>query len=156
MLRCPQCSQPNPLGSNFCEACGASLAEVADAERMADEAEASVLLEQVKKARVALFIVGGALLLGGALAWRVDEVAAWTTMILAAIFFGLAVWAKRNPFAAAVVGLVAFLSLVLANLAVDPSTLTNGIVIKVIAIAILLKAVRDGLAYRAFRKSRGL
>lgn len=159
MLTCPQCSQLNPLGSNFCEGCGASLAEVAASERLADEAEASVLLERVRKARTALLIVAVFQVLGTVVMLamgNVDQVVAGVMGAIAAVFFGLAFWAGSNPFAAAVVGLVVFLSVHLADAVVDPQQIYKGIILKVIVVVILVKAIRDGLAYRAFRKSRGL
>ncbi|MEX1363162.1 MAG: zinc ribbon domain-containing protein [Nannocystaceae bacterium] len=159
MLRCPQCAQPNPLGSNFCEACGASMAEVAAAERLADEAEAEVMLERVRKARTALLIVAVFQVLGTVVMLaigNVDSMTAGAMGILAAVFFGLAWWAKGNPFAAAVVGLVLFLSVHLADAVIDPSQIYKGIIVKVIVVVILVKSIRDGLAYRSFRNSRGL
>lgn len=159
MLQCPQCSQMNPRGSNFCEACGTSLSDIAAAERMADEAEAEVLLERVRKARGALLVVAVLQALGTVAMLAigdVDQVTAGAMGLISAVFFGLAYWAKNNPFAAAVVGLVLFLSVHLADAVVDPNQIYKGIIVKVIVIVILVKAIRDGLAYREFRKSRGL
>jgi len=149
----------NPLGSNFCEVCGTSMTEVAAAERMADEAEASVMLERVKKARTALIIVGAFQVLGTVFMFALgntDEVTAGIMFGVAAVFFGLAWWASKNPFGAAVVGLVLFVTIHLGDAVLDPTAIYKGIIVKVIVVVILVKAIRDGLAYRAFQKSRGL
>jgi hypothetical protein len=54
------------------------------------------------------------------------------------------VWAARAPLAAAVVALLLFLVLQLGNAVFDPSTLAKGIAIKILFLAVLVKAIRAG------------
>lgn len=60
------------------------------------------------------------------------------------IHLGLYVWAARAPLAAAVVALLLFLVLQLGNAVFDPSTLAKGIAIKILFLAVLVKAIRAG------------
>jgi hypothetical protein len=159
MLTCPQCRHANARAMKFCEACGASLQDVADRERHADEVEASFLLDQVRKARTALLIVGavqaaGTLIMGYITGF--DAATTSTMAAIAAVFFALAWWCRTNPFAAAVVGLVVFVTVHLAEAVFDPSSLARGVVMKVIVIAVLVRAIGAGVKYREFRRERGL
>lgn len=159
MLTCPECSHANPRGTKFCEACGASVESVAEREREADEIEAAFLLEQVKKARTALLVVAVLQVIGTvafAALQQVDGAATATMASIAVVFFGLAWWCKKNPFAASIVGLVVFVTVHLADAIVDPSAIVRGIIVKVIVIVVLVRAIGAGLKYRAFRRERGL
>jgi len=75
-----------------------------------------------------------------------------TLVGLTLLFFGLYLWARRNPFPAAVVGLVVFLSLHLLSAIIDPITICSGILIKVIIVAVLIKAVHAGYLHRQLRQ----
>jgi hypothetical protein len=60
---------------------------------------------------------------------------------LAIAFMGLWFWAKRNVLAACVVALLLFITVTLVNVAIEPSTLYKGILLKILFIAALAKAI---------------
>jgi hypothetical protein len=63
---------------------------------------------------------------------------------LAVIYFGLWIWAKKNAYAAALVALLLFLTVIVASAVWEPQTLYQGILIKILFIAALGKAVAAG------------
>ncbi|MFO7567021.1 MAG: zinc ribbon domain-containing protein [Enhygromyxa sp.] len=159
MLACSECSHANPRASKFCEACGASLAEVAAAERFADETEAEAMLIEVKKAQSALMLVAVVQLISTVFLVMTGALDAITMVVMLGVgglYFGLWVWCKHNPLAASIVGLVVFVTLHAAEALVDPSTIVRGIVVKVIVIAVLIRAIGNGVKHREFVRERGL
>ncbi|MGE0396951.1 MAG: hypothetical protein AB7T06_09555 [Kofleriaceae bacterium] len=63
---------------------------------------------------------------------------------LSVIYFGLWFWAKKNPYAAALVALLLFLTVIVISAVYEPSTLYQGILVKILFIAALAKAVTAG------------
>jgi|SRR5690606_11986290 len=161
MIACSACDHQNPDGSSFCEGCGTELRDLRKAAQLADEVEAEFRLDQVKKARTAFLVVGALQVVGGLIAGAVAPVGQGTfvlvaELVVAAVFFGLAWWCSRQPFAAAIVGLFVFAGLHLTAAVLDPSSIYKGIIIKVIVIVVLVRAVKAGFAYREFVRSRGM
>jgi len=74
-------------------------------------------------------------------------------LALAAIYFGLWFWAARNAFTAALIALLLFITVALISAIVDPKTLLQGILIKVLFIAALSKAVSAAYAERKLREA---
>jgi hypothetical protein len=60
---------------------------------------------------------------------------------LAAIYLGLFFWARRNALAATVTALILFITVHAINAVLDPKTLPQGIVIKILFIAALAAAI---------------
>jgi hypothetical protein len=165
MLTCLNCAYDSPLGSRFCEACGAALKRGVDDERLADEVEAEFLFMQVKRVRFVLLGVAVLQLVFGsvqAITLGMDAGASafatvWAVALgVPAVFFFLTWWCQKSPFAAALVGLVVFVTLHGAAAAVDPSTFTQGFVLKGVIIAALIQAMTRGVQFRRFKAERGL
>lgn len=76
-------------------------------------------------------------------------------LVVGAIYFGLWFWAKSAPFPAALTGLILFGSLWFGEILIDPSMIWRGILIKVIIVAVLVKAVQAGLEYRKLQAKAG-
>jgi hypothetical protein len=104
----------------------------------------------MKKARNGLF--GAAALYGlsyilGAVQSRGDSaIILIEGAIVVATFLGLAIYASRNAYAAALAGLIVFVTLMVAYAIVNPITIISGILWKVIILSSLiygLKAARD-------------
>ena len=72
-------------------------------------------------------------------------------LVLAGIQAGLWLWAKQNLLPAAVTALVLFVTVHLASAVVDPSSLFQGIIVKVIFIVVLAQTIRTALEARALR-----
>jgi hypothetical protein len=66
-------------------------------------------------------------------------------LTLAAIFGGLFLWGKRSPLPAIATALAVFVVVHLVNFVLDPSTIVQGIIIKVIAIGALATGLRAAL-----------
>lgn len=60
---------------------------------------------------------------------------------LAAIYLGLFFWARRNALAATVIALILFITVIAVNAALDPKTLPQGILVKILFIAALAAAI---------------
>lgn len=71
---------------------------------------------------------------------------------LAVLMLGLYIWARRSPFPAILTGLCTFLALILFNALVDPTTLLQGVIVKVLAIAGLVGGLKATLAERALAR----
>lgn len=63
---------------------------------------------------------------------------------LSVIYFGLWFWAKKNAYAASLVALLLFLTVIVISAVYEPSTLYQGVLIKILFIAALVKAVTAG------------
>jgi hypothetical protein len=72
---------------------------------------------------------------------------------IAAIFFGLAFWARRNPLPAAIVGLVVFVTVHLLDALADPTAIVRGILVKIVVIVVLIRAISAGARHRAMLRS---
>jgi hypothetical protein len=132
---------------------------------MADEVEAEFLFMQVQRARVVLLAVailqlvfGGMQAIEATLTASPSQfAAAWAVALgVPAVFFFLAWWCERSPLAAALVGLVVFVTLHGSAAAVNPSSLATGLFLKVVVIGALLQAIAWGVRFRSFRAERGL
>jgi hypothetical protein len=63
---------------------------------------------------------------------------------LSVIYFGLWFWARKNPYAASLVALLLFLTVIVASAVWEPSTLYQGILVKILFVVALAKAVSAG------------
>ena len=147
---CLHCGQDVPVGTRFCSGCGAPV----------DNDEYDVLIApDLKKAHTtmlalaALYAFAG--LLGGALQWEDTRVVAGSIIVinlaLAALHLSLGKWARRAPFAASLVALALYVTVHVMDAIGDPASLWNGIVIKVIVIAALVRSIKAGLAVRRIK-----
>jgi hypothetical protein len=72
---------------------------------------------------------------------------------IAAMFLGLAFWAKRNPLPAAIVGLVLYITVHLLDALADPTAIARGVLIKVIIVVVLVRAISAGAKHRALARA---
>jgi zinc ribbon protein len=176
MIACPHCTAANLPDARFCEACGKALPEpLAGQPRIVDgsdvasttagkELQAATLQKQARRAAGALLVVAILQVAFGLLSLAEPEIvfgpgieappAVYVTVFgIAAVFFGLFLWARKNPLPAAIVGLVLFLSLHLLEAVANPRSLAQGVIVKVIVIVILVKAIQAGVQYRKVEKA---
>ncbi|MGA3006580.1 MAG: hypothetical protein ABSE59_01695 [Opitutaceae bacterium] len=71
-----------------------------------------------------------------------------TVSLLGLIYLGLWMWAKRAPFAAALVALMLYVSVLALDAVMAPEQIVQGIVIKILIVAGLAKAVKSGYALK--------
>lgn len=67
-----------------------------------------------------------------------------TNVALAFIYFGLWFWAKSNPFTACLIALLLFVTTIVVNAVLEPSTIYQGILVKIFFTVALIKAVSAG------------
>lgn len=155
--QCPKCQAPMPATERFCERCGL------DREAyLAGEAFSGPALASARRwiLAVAVLMSLGTIVLYlqiGELAQLPPEVESQRLTLIAPsvavtlCFFGLWLWSRKQPFAAAVVALVLFVTVQAINAILDPSTLLSGLVFKGIVIAVLIGAVHGGLKAQRIR-----
>ena len=168
MLTCPHCGAAYAPGQRFCESCGKAVpAAAAGGPRVVGDAPTSgagyklagdELLKQQKKASTALLIVAVLQTLGTVLMAVLANVARSNVQIdpldvailgaVAAGFWGLWWWSRSRPLPAAITGLVVFLTLHLIAAVVDPKSIVQGILIKIIVVVLLVSAIQAGIKYR--------
>lgn len=182
-VSCPHCAASNPLDAAFCESCGKALPSVAPAGPRVVTAESAPatsaaramieddLRKQMKKASTALLIVavlqaafGPVALMvmkakaekdaGPGAVMEIEPISYVIVFGLAIAFFGLWLWSRVNPFAAAIVGLVLFVSVHLLDAVADPAQLARGILVKIIVIVMLVQAIKAGLQHRKLREEQ--
>ncbi len=182
-ITCPHCGTMNPAGSSFCESCGKALPTSASAgPRVVGEGsiastsagqnlQAQELKKKMKSARGALLAVAiiqvvVGFILYAALAGEAGKPNSLMTqadlnimlvviLVIGAIYFGLWAWAKSAPFPAALTGLILYITIWFAEILMDPAAILQGILIKIIIIAVLVKAVQAGLEYRKLLDQAG-
>lgn len=64
-------------------------------------------------------------------------------IVLCVVYLVLAAWCNQNPFGAILTAFIIYLTLIVANMLIDPATLFHGIIIKVVIIAWLAKGIRS-------------
>lgn len=174
-IKCPHCGVENPEGGAFCESCGKALPSgaaggprVVSGDAIAttgagQTVQAAQLRKQTREAVIALFAVGVLQALGGALLYfilkdarevdpNVPTVVLTMSLVLAAIYGALGFWARKSPLPATIVGLVLYLSLIGVSAVIDPATIGQGIIIKLLIIVALAKGVQAGVKYRQLRE----
>ncbi len=146
MLVCPKCREKNAGSASFCESCGASLADLREADDRIEE----MLLKEARKGVWALGIVAVIQVIG-VLVLDPSDPFLWT---IAGIFAVLALWAMRAPLIASAIGLGVFVLLHTVEAFIDPSSLPRGILLKLAVISLLISALKGGLTHREFQRER--
>ncbi len=77
-----------------------------------------------------------------------------TNYLLAAAMVGLCFWARKAPMPAILTALGVYLVVLIGNMIVDPKTLTQGIIMKVIAIGSLGRGVYAALAEQTYLRAK--
>lgn len=83
-----------------------------------------------------------------------DQVAwePWSVLIvnfiLAAAMIGLALWGRRAPLPAVLIATAIYAVVLVGNAIMDPATIGQGLIVKIVVIAILAKGIKSALALR--------
>ncbi len=105
-----------------------------------------VVLALVQVAGAAILYLAGAMRLPGELAM---------TLAVGAVFGGLAVWARRDPLPAVLVGLGIYVGLLALAAVFDPATLFSGVIMKLIVAAMFWNGISTGLTYNEMKRTLG-
>lgn len=113
----------------------------------------------IKKARTALFVTAGLLLLSEIITASVSGIE-WTPLLIAivvvevGIFVALGFWTKTRPYAAIMLGLVIFILYWLAGIIlVDSSAIYKGIIFKIVIIIYLAQAIKPAKEWEETKKN---
>lgn len=68
---------------------------------------------------------------------------------IVAMFAGLYVWARSSPYPACIAGLALYLLIQLLGVLIEPSSLAQGILVKVIVVMVLVSSIRNIHRFRA-------
>jgi hypothetical protein len=69
-------------------------------------------------------------------------------MILAAVMLALALWGRRAPLPAVLIATATFAVVIVTNAIANPATLGQGIILKIVVIALLFRGIKAALALR--------
>jgi hypothetical protein len=157
MALCPKCGAQLPPTDQFCGACGADRfkegAGQGSADRALSQARGWILAIGIIYAVSALAFY---LILRDNLPESAGAILLATNFGLCAIHLGLYFWARKAPFPAAVVALVLFVTVHVANAILDPTTLAQGLIVKALFLGALIRAVSLGhRAAKAGQRSGG-
>ena len=112
----------------------------------------------VKKARNVLFAIAAIqLVVGIFVGYQQDGLARIITIglmvLVALIFFLLALWTKRKPFDAIITALIIYSVLLIGDAIFDPSTVIQGILFKIVVYVLLVSALRNAREVQRWKDS---
>lgn len=154
-FKCGKCKGPLAAAERFCTACGADR----DVEIQIES------LERTKLASARKWILGVGIMY---VVWALIMVTISKDTLtpemrnfilianggLCVVHIGLYFWARKQALPAAVVALLLFASLHLVNAVLDPSTIYQGLLLKVVFTVVLVKAIMAGYEIHRLRNER--
>lgn len=113
----------------------------------------------IKKARTALFVTAGLLLLGEILFVSMSG-SQWTPLMIGVIaievgiFVALGFWTKTKPYSAIIIGLILFVLYWIAGIMLNGvENAYKGVIIKIVIIVYLAQALKPAKAWEETRKT---
>jgi len=70
---------------------------------------------------------------------------------IAVAFAALGFWARKSPLPATIIGLVLYLTAMIADAVMEPETIAQGLLVKAIIIAVLAKGISAAVQYRKLK-----
>ena len=122
---------------------------------MSDAKDAHMVLAQYNDSDIWSQPVNGETLTVGEMKKKIDmepRVIFITNYILAAIMIGLFFWCKKSPLPAATTALCVYLAVIVLNAIIDPITIIQGYLIKILFIIAMIGAIKAALADKTIRK----
>jgi hypothetical protein len=145
-------SSPLTEGIVFCPSCGFPQRGLEDDQKKFITNKRILLIQldgmhdKVKKARNALFITAGVMLLSYGVAFvQYGSAVMIEGGVVISAFVGFGFWANKNPFPAVLTGLIFLLTLYVLYAIVNPATIVSGIIIKIAIIAALVYGLKAAL-----------
>jgi hypothetical protein len=155
-LACTQCQALIKEEQKFCPGCGFPQRGTAGdkakyhAEQSMARGKSREAPKLIKQARNTLFFVAGLTFLYGIIIFFAQDDTA--TLIAAAIMTGiyllLGFWSQQKPLIALVLGLFLYLTNIVLSAIIEPETIYQGIIVKIIVIAFLAKGINSALHLR--------
>lgn len=139
-LKCEKCGEIVKPNDKFCGACGHAM----------PPPENHMHQKHVKTATRVIIWLAVLFALFGILMASVfhsnTELA--INLILSGIMAGLAFWSRKSPLPAVMVATAVYLAVIVLNAAVDPSSLAQGWIVKLVFIILLSRGIKAALALR--------
>lgn len=115
--------------------------------------------KHIRNARIMLFIIGGLQLLPllflAHLTTRAKLLVASISIIVSCIFFVLALWTRQRPYAALLCASIVYITLIAINGILDPNTLLQGAVVKVVIMILLILGIRNAREAQRMKETFG-
>jgi hypothetical protein len=104
--------------------------------------------KHIRNARIILFILAGIFLLGIFSVMPFDDnplklVMAGIMVLFAAAYIALAFWTKKKPYTAILIALILYISLQVLSFLLQPASIFQGWILKIIVILLLLLGLRN-------------
>ncbi len=160
---CPDCSTTNNRTSKYCVKCGYPIQGDEEEKKKFKSAKTvkTINLEEyngkIKSAKTTLFVISGFTAVFGTILALVGDDGNEVLLIvinlfLAGIYLALGFWCAKKPFAAILSGLIIYVSLIIVNGVAEPKTIAQGIIMKGIIIAYLIKGLKSAKEAEAIKK----
>ncbi|HTH58497.1 MAG TPA: hypothetical protein VL728_20765 [Cyclobacteriaceae bacterium] len=150
-LSCENCGNLHSAAQKFCSKCSFPINgteeekiqfknKIRGHQFLKEEAE-----KELKKPRVIILVLAGVVLLSGLYQGFAND--DFATMIvnlcMSLLYLILAAWCSKNPFGAILTALLVYITVNVINAFVDPLSLFQGIILKIIFIGALVKGIRS-------------
>jgi hypothetical protein len=104
--------------------------------------------KHIRNARIILYILAGIFLLGIFSVMPFDDnplklVMAGIMVLFAAAYIALAFWTKKKPYTAILIALILYISLQVLSFLLQPASIFQGWILKIIVILLLLLGLRN-------------
>jgi hypothetical protein len=143
-LQCSACQTAVKPNDQFCENCGHAMPSGEDHAHQKNVKQAARTIWTLS----ALFLLSGLVLYFLSKSQPAKSAVLIGSLVLVAIMAILAVWAKKAPLAALVVATATYCVLIVTSAIVDPRTIAQGLILKIVVITLLIRGIKSALALR--------
>lgn len=117
------------------------------------QTRAALLVSAILQTTFALLIIAVALRAHATAPVEITSLAA-ILIAIAALFWGLSIWARSNPLPPAIVGLAVYITVHVIEALLNPTILLMGWLVRVTIIVMLVQAIQAGLRHRQLMRER--
>jgi hypothetical protein len=157
---CGYCTKSCDPNDNFCMFCGYPLKGTDQEQKnfLANIAVSKIDLaeaeKKIKSARNYIYALSGFTLLSGIVVYYTRDDIAFliVNVILSAIYGGLGYWANKKAFAAILSAMILYVTVNIFNAFIDPATLAQGVIFKVLIVVMLVEALRSSIEWEKTTK----
>ena len=142
--QCGSCQTAVKPNDQFCASCGHPMPSGEDHAHQKNVKQAARTIWTL----AVLFLLSGVALYFIAKSKAAKSAVLVVSLVLVAIMAILAVWAKKAPLAALVVATATYCVLIVTNAIVDPRTIGQGLILKIVVVTLLVRGIKSALALR--------
>lgn len=160
LLTCENCQAQNDPLQKFCSECGFPEGGTGDEKRsfrLTVGSHRRLLTDAHKKVRTAkniIYVLAGIFIVVGLIRGFVQDNFAdmILNVVLSVVFLILAAWCEQNPFGAILTAFIIYVTVYIANGFVNPATLFQGLILKILFIAAFVKGIRSAQEAQVYMK----